>query len=794
MKSKRQYRMRTSSAIRQVAATTIILVIALLSISTIITAEVNNNDIIDIQQTPDDGTAIVSQPPSSDDDSRDEAIIVNIPAPHSSAPKSVHVNEQTVSATNNNKNDHVHVVEKEKQISSPAPTADNPNDQHKHNEDINEEEQSAQSSIKSSSSRRPLPSFNTLFTPHLEEYTLAKFDPYSFSGAPLGGWGRATRSRLASLPIRLVGDYNGGLQLLTNEGGEEDGTLAGEDNNIVTNGGEDVNHNSIADSTGPHFTFRDGMGRQFVCRAYDEGVLEVESYMNSMFSPAVLLGDDTDDGRETTDESVQAKRKETDLNDEETAPRKDISVSVETIVIDGTSDDENNIAEAITSNIQNLMEEMRLVLDAEFGEEDILLEAVMGDDINGIVEAAMRGAGINGVTTGGAEVTLSDLAIPRTPPKSHSTQLTPDQIFEGLGKLKDFCSQLHLGWWSYEWCYGTYFQQFHVDVSSDPNAPDGRKYKITDQKYIGQYDGKTTIVNPKGMYDGEKREGSSVTYEQVSRDKRKELSTRVHDQSDDEEYAKPFYDREKDMKPIMTNRLKNELQKYKNEQRENLGHNGGIVKQEYQRGDMCHEIGIQRQVSVEYRCCTEEEILHWIRAKENNQIQKRDDVPPAVLVAVQEFETCDYRAKVCTTVLCPESLTRGGMTPSSVANTKNAPQNVPDNIDEFKTVTPMGEKEATRAVYRAIGNVVGANDLNIILFSKEAKDLKNHLVRAAQEGVDFRKLSTYRKLIEVLEREKQNNEDGKNADPLESVEGKSIREVLQNTLGGRPCLSKNLGW
>ena len=33
---------------------------------------------------------------------------------------------------------------------------------------------------------------------------MIKFDPYSFSGAPLGGWGRATRSRLATLPLRLV--------------------------------------------------------------------------------------------------------------------------------------------------------------------------------------------------------------------------------------------------------------------------------------------------------------------------------------------------------------------------------------------------------------------------------------------------------------------------------------------------------------------------------------------------------------------------------------------------------------
>ena len=50
-----------------------------------------------------------------------------------------------------------------------------------------------------------------------------KFDPFRFSGAPLGGWGRATRSRLATLPLRLVvgNDGSGGFPLLYGESGGE---------------------------------------------------------------------------------------------------------------------------------------------------------------------------------------------------------------------------------------------------------------------------------------------------------------------------------------------------------------------------------------------------------------------------------------------------------------------------------------------------------------------------------------------------------------------------------------------
>jgi hypothetical protein len=55
--------------------------------------------------------------------------------------------------------------------------------------------------------------YNSLFQSNIMEYDMMKFDPFSFSGAPLGGWGRATRSRLATLPLRLVvgNDGSGGL-------------------------------------------------------------------------------------------------------------------------------------------------------------------------------------------------------------------------------------------------------------------------------------------------------------------------------------------------------------------------------------------------------------------------------------------------------------------------------------------------------------------------------------------------------------------------------------------------------
>jgi hypothetical protein len=65
--------------------------------------------------------------------------------------------------------------------------------------------------------------YNSLFQSNIMEYDMMKFDPFSFSGAPLGGWGRATRSRLATLPLRLVvgNDGSGGFPLLYGERGGE---------------------------------------------------------------------------------------------------------------------------------------------------------------------------------------------------------------------------------------------------------------------------------------------------------------------------------------------------------------------------------------------------------------------------------------------------------------------------------------------------------------------------------------------------------------------------------------------
>ena len=176
--------------------------------------------------------------------------------------------------------------------------------------------------------------YNSLFQSNIMEYDMMKFDPFSFSGAPLGGWGRATRSRLATLPLRLVvgNDGSGGFPLLYGESGgessdgerrtgaspaktsDDDIIVPTPDNESENDSNEkrkledgtafsspsssfnaSIKHDAtggVQRSTGPHFTIHDATGQRYVCRAYAEDELIVRSRIDSVFNPAITIWDD----------------------------------------------------------------------------------------------------------------------------------------------------------------------------------------------------------------------------------------------------------------------------------------------------------------------------------------------------------------------------------------------------------------------------------------------------------------------------------------------------------------------
>ncbi len=84
--------------------------------------------------------------------------------------------------------------------------------------------------------------------PNNDEYDFNILDPDSVFGSPFGGFSRATRSRLAALPLRLPSVSD-----------EEPEPL--------------------------HMEISDASGRQFICRVYNEDEIDQASLTNSMFDP-----------------------------------------------------------------------------------------------------------------------------------------------------------------------------------------------------------------------------------------------------------------------------------------------------------------------------------------------------------------------------------------------------------------------------------------------------------------------------------------------------------------------------
>ena len=433
--------------------------------------------------------------------------------------------------------------------------------------------------------------YAALFQPAMEEYDLLKFDPYSLSGAPLGGWGRATRSRLASLPLRLVSDFGGGVDLWYNndeqdghhepgsgesssEGWEEEEDA--EPSKEVTKEATDASTNSVPSSddktassskipknlrpsNGPHFSIRDATGQRYICRFYAEDELVVSSRLDSVFRPAVTVWDALEGGEEFRKEDEDFNNSfEEDLTLEE---KKEGAEKV-FMFVDENGDQMGSLSEGVQSSVAQTLREMGMVDAADALERQTVLpgnnnnlfgvdgdvevevevqvldmtatdmegNVVLGDDeLNAMMEEAGAADGADARAGGGGDLgeifkagllgaklmkknaddgagnhdRPSAAAINPTMP----AQLTLDEIYAVLSKIAGLCSQIHMGWWSYEWCHLKEVRQFHVAVSGDDSKT--AKFEIQDVTSLGKQrsiDGKLSseaqIIYPKGVYGG----------------------------------------------------------------------------------------------------------------------------------------------------------------------------------------------------------------------------------------------------------------------------------------------------
>jgi len=232
-----------------------------------------------------------------------------------------------------------------------------------------------------------------IFNTRMEEYDMIKFDPYSFSGAPLGGWGRATRSRLATLPLRLVlggesddeeyGLFNSYGDVVTASENDEEEKKYGEDavyedgdsdvlelsdESILTNEHHDKETSSSSSSkdeellddnggivqqrsTGPYFTIYDATGQQFICRLYPENELIVSSRIDSMFYPAIHTWDYHADESKYGDDGME---KEEEEDGSSTIDKFHFSFG-------NGGDGTNSLPEVIRSSVSNVLRQLGMV-------------------------------------------------------------------------------------------------------------------------------------------------------------------------------------------------------------------------------------------------------------------------------------------------------------------------------------------------------------------------------------------------------------------------------------------------
>ncbi|KAL3809898.1 hypothetical protein ACHAXA_008550 [Cyclostephanos tholiformis] len=780
--------------------------------------------------------------------------------------------------------------------------------------------------------------YDSVFHSTFEEYDPIRFDPYSFSGAPLGGWGRATRSRLATLPIRLVvesgsveGGYGGGLELLFGGGGSGEGRGGGGEETLDQMGeaareekddgdrvaGEDVDEDSsyqlvqgdddspadrssieqkkketpstsidVLHSTGPHFTIHDATGQRFVCRMYPEDELIVSSRIDSAFYPAVTVWDeDAVVAIEDHDASTKVTGDENVFDDEDVlggvlggsiADRFKFSLT-------GIGGDVGNLPEGIRASVSKMLRKLGMVeaadalvaenrrrqqqrpdiaanddplVDVEVNMADEAVAAAADenfdgvmmmivddggivdglDDVGGfdgndnemvaagisdIIRAAVVGAGIgaskkenskDGDDGGGyegenhpKESNGRDRSSSSAPPR-----LTVSEVFKLLESLDGVCAQLHNGgWWSYEWCHQDTVKQFHVAFTND--SP--QRLEIHDVSLIGQFDGITKIIYPKGIYDGKLMEGVITTARRVHGGDEDEISFKMVDQSagEYEILSSDFF------VPSLTDREKVKL-----------GHERGpIIVQTFPYGDYCDEVNYHRIMKVELVCCTDDEIHQLLESKKPRTARKasddevKEETPQAVLVTVKEEETCVYRSRVCTPVLCPMPV------PDPFATETPATKEVTANTATTMASTEHTAEQRMQDPIGSVFNAIFGNDIAEhrgelrVYFPDEVTDQEfDELIRQAEEGLDFTndpafervkrtlretrdggRIANAKKLnIKNLLIDENDGTDivGKSPSPIPKVmnvkAGESIREILDKTLGKRPCLMKNLGW
>eukprot|EP00586_Coscinodiscus_wailesii_P003952 CAMPEP_0172484136 /NCGR_PEP_ID=MMETSP1066-20121228/11449_1 /TAXON_ID=671091 /ORGANISM="Coscinodiscus wailesii, Strain CCMP2513" /LENGTH=555 /DNA_ID=CAMNT_0013248439 /DNA_START=21 /DNA_END=1688 /DNA_ORIENTATION=+ len=175
-----------------------------------------------------------------------------------------------------------------------------------------------------------------------------------------------------------------------------------------------------------------------------------------------------------------------------------------------------------------------------------------------------------------------------------------------LSKLAGACSQLHKGWWSYEWCHHKSFVQFHMSVKNErQNGFVVAKYVVENVVKIGDWDHDNVIITT-DVSDGSSSLGGSLPSGEIE------------------------------------------------------------LNEEFTNGDVCAEFGGKaRSATVTTECCEDEwEKLVKGRSKNGHPAFNvmaavhSGNYDVAILKSVEEEEPCRYKATVCSPAACFDNVVK----------------------------------------------------------------------------------------------------------------------------------------
>lgn len=249
--------------------------------------------------------------------------------------------------------------------------------------------------------------------PDHAEYDANILDPHHVYGSPFGGFSRATRSRLASLPLYLP-------------------EISGE----------------LGDSDPMFMEVRDDTGRLFACRVYHEDELLRDSLGESMFDTPKLRNSADDESPGLAKESSSALEEALIVS----------SVSQRTRAVHHATDDRNAVPVAPSP-----IEGSRPSTDqSPSGAEHEINDSPFPSPFTGSNAASVGASGVIG-----NEKQSHRIATVSGDPKDPEVKLLAIKML--LRELTSICGQIHKGWWSYEWCFEQTITQFHIEYDTVKN-------------------------------------------------------------------------------------------------------------------------------------------------------------------------------------------------------------------------------------------------------------------------------------------------------------------------------------